>query len=186
MRNPRAAYRYVKALVEQAVETNQLDAVKSDVDFLRANRNAEFNEVMVSPIVRWEKKSKIFKAVYHGKITALTESFFDLVFSKGREYMLTDIGEAFDQQYNEIKGIVKASIITAIPVSDEIFQQLYAGVAALPRFKGKKVDLILKTDSRIIGGFILQVGDDKFDASVKNDLRFIKQEFIENLYKMKY
>ncbi|MFI5136018.1 MAG: ATP synthase F1 subunit delta, partial [Chitinophagales bacterium] len=183
MRNPLAAYRYAKALVDLAVETNQLEVIKKDVDFLRANRNEEFNEVMNSPIVRWEKKSKVFKAVYHGRISDLSESFFDLVFSKGREYMIRDIGDAFDELYNEIKGIVKASITTPVPVSDELFKQLYDQVAALPRFKGKTLDLELKTDPRIIGGFILQIGDDKFDASVRNDLGFIKQTFIENLYK---
>src|SRR5258706_16441823 len=101
MRNPRVAYRYAKALVELAQETNQLDVVKKDVDFLRSIRHEEFNAVMASPIVRGERKSKIFKAVYHGRVSELTESFFDLVFSKGREFVLRDIGDAFDEQYNE-------------------------------------------------------------------------------------
>ena len=186
MRNPRVAYRYAKALVELAQETNQLDVVKTDIDFLRSIKHAEFNAVMASPIVRGEKKSKIFKAVYHGRVSQLTESFFDLVFSKGREFVLRDIGEAFDEQYNEIKGIVNATIITAMEIDEELHHDLYRRVANLPRFKDKKVNLEVKIDPRIIGGFILKVGDNKFDASIKHDLHFIKQEFLQNLYEMKY
>ena len=55
----------------------------------------------------------------------------------------------------------------------------------LHRFEGKTVQLEVKTDPRLIGGFLLQPGDNLFDASVKHDLHFIKKEFIENLYKMK-
>ena len=186
MRNPRVAYRYAKALVDLAVETNQLDEVKKDIDFLRSHRNDEFAEVMASPVVRGEKKSKIFRAIYHGRVSQLTESFFDLLCNKGREFVIRDIGQAFDELYNEVKGIVVATITTAIPISDEISQDLFRRISGLPRFTGKTVDLHLKTDPRIIGGFILETGDIKFDASLKHDLHFIKREFIQNLYEMKY
>jgi len=186
MRNPRVGYRYAKALVDLAVETNQLDVVKKDVDYLRANRNEEFNAVMASPVIRGNKKSKIFSAVYHGRVSPLTESFFDLVFNKGRAFVIRDIGDAFDRQYNDIKGIVNATITTAVPINEELHHDIYRRVAALPRFVGKTVSLEVKTDPRIIGGFILETGDNKFDASIRHDLHFIKQEFLQNLYEMKY
>src|SRR5215472_16507502 len=105
MRNPRVAYRYAKALVQMAVETNQLDVVKNDIEFLRANGSPELNTMIASPVIRGDQKSKVFRAIYGSKISRLTESFFDLVFNKGREFVLPDIGIAFDEQYNEIKGI---------------------------------------------------------------------------------
>jgi F-type H+-transporting ATPase subunit delta len=185
-RNPRVAYRYAKALVQLAVESNKLDEVKKDIDFLRAHRNEEFNSVMASPVIRGAKKSKVFTAVYHGKVSPLTESFFNLVFNKGRAFVIRDIGEAFDLQYNEIKGIIHASITTAVPIEDSLYMELYNGIANLPRFQGKQVNLEKKIDPKIIGGFILNVADNKFDASIRHDLHFIKQEFLQNLYEMKY
>jgi F-type H+-transporting ATPase subunit delta len=160
--------------------------VKKDIDFLRANRNEELNAVLASPIVRGDKKSKIFKAIFHGKVSQLTESFFDLVFSKGREFVMRDIGDAFDQQYNEIKGIVNVTITSAIEMAEEIHHDLYSRVANLPRFHDKTVNLETKVDPKLIGGFIIEVGDLKFDASIRHDLHFIKREFIKNLYEMKY
>jgi F-type H+-transporting ATPase subunit delta len=186
MRNPRVAYRYAKALVQLAVETNQLDVVKNDIEFLRANGSPELNAVIASPVIRGDKKSKIFKAIYGGKVSTLTQSFFDLVFNKGREFVLRDIGAAFDEQYNAIKGIVNATITTAVPIDNNLYQDLYTRVTHLPRFQDKKVNLETKIDEKIIGGFILELGDNKFDASIRHDLQFIRQEFIQNLYEMNY
>jgi F-type H+-transporting ATPase subunit delta len=186
MRNPRVAYRYAKALIDFAIESNQLDEVKKDVDLLRATSHPELNAVIASPIVSGDKKAKIFSAIYHGKVGDITEKFFYLVFKKNREFVMRDIGEAFDWQYNEIKGIVVATLTSAIPLDSALHDDIFNRVSALPRFKGKKVQLHIKIDPEIIGGFILEVNDNKFDASIRHDLHFIKQEFIHNLYEMKY
>ena len=65
------------------------------------------------------------------------------------------------------------------------YEDIYHRVAALPRFHDMTIYLEEKVDPRIIGGFMLTAGDYKFDASVRHDLQHIKQEFINNLYRMK-
>jgi F-type H+-transporting ATPase subunit delta len=45
-----------------------------------------------------------------------------------------------------------------------------------------KVNIVKKVDPSLIGGFILQVGDKLYDASVKSKLAHIKKEFAENTY----
>ena len=44
----------------------------------------------------------------------------------------------------------------------------------------KKTTLIKKVDKSLIGGFILRLGDFQFNASFKNKLKNIKQEFNKN------
>ncbi len=186
MRNPRVAYRYAKALIDLSLETNQLEVIKKDMDYLRANNHKEFNSMMDSPVIRGTKKSEIFNAIFHGRLSELTESFFNLVFKKGREFVMADIWRAFDTQYNLLKGIVNVTITSAVPLNEELHKNIFKRIEALPRFKDKTIHLITKIDEDIIGGFILEMEDDKLDASVRHDLLFIKREFIDNLYKMKY
>ncbi|HUM46525.1 MAG TPA: ATP synthase F1 subunit delta [Chitinophagales bacterium] len=186
MRNPRVAYRYAKALIDFALEQNALDIVKKDIDLLRLTRHRELDAAMSSPVINGEKKGKIFSAIYHGRVSAITENFFYLLFKKSREFVLRDIGEAFDRQYNELKGIVVATLTSAIPLDGKLHDDIFNRVAALPRFKGKTLQLNIQINPEIIGGFILEVNDNKFDASIRHDLHFIKQEFIQNLYEMKY
>lgn len=186
MRNPRVAFRYAKALVDYAVEGQQLDAVKKDVDLLRATTTPELNAAISSPVISGERKAKIFSAVFHGRVNKITEDFFYLLFKKNREFVLRDIGEAFDKQYNIIKGIIVVNLTSAIELSPALHDDIFNRVSALPRFHDKTLQLNVRIDPEIIGGFILELNDNKFDASIRHDLHFIKQEFISNLYEMKY
>ncbi|MDC0116483.1 F0F1 ATP synthase subunit delta, partial [Flavobacteriaceae bacterium] len=44
----------------------------------------------------------------------------------------------------------------------------------------KETILTNKTDSSLIGGFVLRLGDIEYNASFKNKLKTIKQEFTKN------
>ena len=44
----------------------------------------------------------------------------------------------------------------------------------------KKTTLIKKVDESLIGGFVLRIGDLQYNASYKNKLKNIKQEFNKN------
>jgi F-type H+-transporting ATPase subunit delta len=51
------------------------------------------------------------------------------------------------------------------------------------KISGKtKIDLEQKIDKELIGGFILNVGDQQIDASIKSKLKSLKTKFGENPY----
>jgi F-type H+-transporting ATPase subunit delta len=39
-----------------------------------------------------------------------------------------------------------------------------------------------KVDESLIGGFVIQIDDELFNASIKHDLEYIKNQFVENMY----
>ena len=55
----------------------------------------------------------------------------------------------------------------------------------LDKYKDHKLEVKSKVDESIIGGFIVQVGDLFYDASIRHDLQVIKKQFIENMYVQK-
>ena len=61
MQNPRLAGRYAKSLVDLAVETNQLEAIYADMQYLQAvaKSSREFVTIMQSPVIAPEKKVQI-------------------------------------------------------------------------------------------------------------------------------
>ena len=95
---------------------------------------------------------------------------------------LEDIEIAFNEQYNLHKGIHILQFTSAHPVSEEMINEIRFKVQNLERFKGKNVQMTEKVDPSLVGGFVLQLGDQLFDASILNDLRHIKKQFIENMY----
>ena len=50
----------------------------------------------------------------------------------------------------------------------------------ISKLTNKKTILTNKTDSNLIGGFVLRLGDIEYNASFKNKLKTIKQEFTKN------
>lgn len=182
MRNTRVAKRYSKALMDMAVETNQVEAVKNDVDTIRKAVTGELNQILMSPVIKHDKKVSIFKAIFSGKVTPLTESFFNLLFAKGREVGMVDILDAFDASYRELKGIEIIELTTAVPVSEEVKNIVKHNFQQLDRCKGKTLEVRESVDENILGGFVVQLGDQLYDASIRHDLHLIKKQFVENMY----
>jgi F-type H+-transporting ATPase subunit delta len=141
--------------------------------------------VFKSPVIQDDKKIRIFDAIFESSITRLTQSFFNLVFRKGRMIAISEILESFDAQYMAHHRIEIVEITTAVPIGGEVLTYIQSNMQKLPRFKDSKLDMRSKVDELIIGGFVLQAGDLLYDASIRHDLMVIKKQFIENMYVQK-
>ena len=182
MRNKLIAQRYSKALMDLAIQNNQVDEVKADIDFIRSTLTPELRTALASSVISDSKKTEIFRAIFKDKLKPMTFSFFDLVFAKRRELVLPEIAEEFVEKYRQLKGIEIIEITTAVEISDKIKNDLQIRFQNLPRFKNKTVEIRSKIDESILGGCIAKSHDILFDASIKNDLQFIGRQFLENLY----
>jgi F-type H+-transporting ATPase subunit delta len=185
MRQPKVAQRYAKALFDISLETNQLEKVKEDIESIRTVNNAELNAVLMSPVINGDKKISIFKAVFEGRISPLTISFFNLLFKKNRELALEEILVAFEGFYRKFHNVEIMEITTATPVSDEVEGYIKNSLKKTGKFENITFEVRSKVDESIIGGFIAQIGDTIFDASIKHDLQVIKKQFIINMFEPK-
>ena len=73
-------------------------------------------------------------------------------------------------------------LTTAVEISGEVKEKISAVLKENSLLKGKSIELHAKVDASIIGGLIVQVDDQLFDASIRHDLQVIKKQFIENMY----
>jgi len=180
MPNPRLAARYAKSLIDLSTEKGQLEQVYADMLYLQAvgKSSREFLSLLRSPIVKADKKENIINAVTKDKISALTAAFNKLLLTKGRESDLPEIVTAFIEQYNTIKGIHKVKITTAVPVSDDVINNLVNKVKASTGLENIQVEA--KVDESLIGGFVLEFNNNLVDASILRDLRDVKKQFAGN------
>lgn len=182
MPNPRLAGRYAKSLIDLSIEKGQLEAVYADMKFLQVlcKESREFVNLMRSPIVRNDQKNTILLALTKGKISELTAAFNHLLVKKGREGDLPEIAVAFVEQYNDLKGIHVVKLTTATELSAELKASIEAKVSGSQGFP--TIELEAKTDERLIGGFVLEFDNKLVDASILNDLKMIKHQFLENQF----
>lgn len=182
MADSRAASRYVKALLNLAVEKNALEAVHADMlmftDVISRSRPLEL--LLQSPIIKHDQKLEVLKKIFTGKVHSLTMAFFEIITRKNREPILAGVARDFHNAYNEYKGIGKATVTTAIPLDSKArtdFEKLVRTYS-----DKKEIELIEKIDPELIGGFILNVGDRQVDASIKHKIKTLKVKFSENPY----
>jgi F-type H+-transporting ATPase subunit delta len=182
MQNPRLAARYAKSLLDIAVEQNQLDRTLSDVKLLSevCNQSRDFTNVLRSPVIKADKKDAVIEAVLGNRLAPLTKAFISLLVNKGREATLPEIAKAFIAQYKELKHIKTVRLTTAAPVSDAVKQKILQRATAT--LDNNQVELVEMVNPDIIGGFVLEMDDKLFDASVLRDLKDVRTQFMKNMY----
>lgn len=182
MQNPRLSSRYAKSLVDLAVETGKLDDVFQDMQSIQhvCYESREFSNLIKSPIIKADKKTAIFKAIFEGKLSELTLQFCYLLIAKGREFFLLEITDAVADQYRIIKNIQQVSITTAVAIDERLKHDLVAKVSQ--EIPGKTIELNTHVNPDIVGGFLLETDNTLLDASVARELRDIKSGFIGNTY----
>jgi len=180
MADIKAALRYVKSLLDLAVEKKVLDQVHDDMlsfDKVLAE-NRPLLIALRSPIIKHYKKKNILEALFRGRFNDLTLSFFRIITEKNRERLLPLIAKEFHDAYNEHQGIGKASVVTAIPLDNELREEI---LTLARKVVGKsKVELKEEIDPEIIGGFILNAGSQQIDSSIRHKLKILQLNFSNN------
>ncbi|WP_338872006.1 ATP synthase F1 subunit delta [Spirosoma sp. SC4-14] len=172
------ASRYAKSLLDLAQEKGLTDALYKDMRLFKqtVDQSRPLLLMLKNPIVRTEKKSAVLKAVFEKRFNPLTMSFLQIITQKNREPIMDAIAEAFISQYDRLKGVERATIITTLPLTEPLREKFKAMVLQVT--DGKLVELDEKIDPNLIGGYILRVGDQQIDSSVRNKLNELKLQFM--------
>ena len=183
MQNPRLATRYAKSLLDLAVERNTVAATLKDMQTLSSicSVSRDFVVMLRSPIISGDKKLSVVNLVLKNyEVSELTHAFITLLVTKGRELNLPEITDAFITQYNVMKNIRTIKLTTAAPMSDAISKSITAKIAAY--MPADTMDLKTEVDADLIGGFVLEVEDKLYDASVRRSLNDIRAKVIDSSY----
>ena len=175
------AERYAKSLFVLSLEMGNLEPVKKDMDlFIEVClSNKDFRHMLLSPVIRPDKKIKVMDAIFSGKISELSKQFYHLLCQKRREKFLEAIARQFIHKYKEHFNIHVIEIRSAVPLGELIREKVIDIIES--RTKGT-VELIEIIDKNMIGGFIVSDEGRRYDASLTTTIKKLKKEFEQNLY----
>ena len=173
------AQRYAKALHEAALNANQADEVFADTQSLLGlkSQDLSFKRFIESPQVLTEDKVRIITQTLEGRVSKLVLDLLLLLLEKKRFMFIDDIMEAYRYLYEKEKGIVQVRTITAIPLEDNLKDELVRKLEA--RIK-KTVRIKPEVDPNIIGGMILVMDDYILDGSIRFKLGQLKRRLGES------
>ena len=171
----RAAIRYAKAIIDNAVSNGKTDSVNNDMNNIIAaiNESHELEVFLASPVVPSEIKLNALFEIFSDS-NEETKALFKLLSANKRFGILQEIALRYKTLYNEINGLEIAKVTTAVALTPELESKILAKAATMTT---KKLTIENTVDSSIIGGFILRIGDMQFNASVANRLQELKREF---------
>lgn len=178
----RIATRYAKSLLDLAIEQGKLEQVHTDMQSLSvAVKNRDLYLLLKNPVIPNDKKNTILGVLFNGKISDLTNAYMRLLVQKNREMYLPEIAAEFEAQYRSLRKISSVRVTTAAPLDErglsDLHKQLMASGALM-----ENVAIETHVDPDLIGGFVLEFDNKRYDASVAHKLEQLKAEFSKNLY----
>jgi F-type H+-transporting ATPase subunit delta len=171
----RAAIRYAKAIIENAVSNGRADAVNQDMNLILStvSSNEELQHFLISPVVKPQQKYTAIAEIF-ATVQPDTKGLFLLLKENKRFEILADIAKQYNAQHDVLNGIEVAKVTTAFPITPDLEAKV---LAKIKEFSSSKITLENIIDPSIIGGFILRIGDQQYNASVANRLQELKREF---------
>lgn len=169
------AGRYAQALFALAQEQHVTDSVAADLHSFQAlvAESRDLERLTKSPVFSADEQVKALTAVLNrAGIGGLAANFLKLVASKRRLFAVDDMIAGFNALNDAVKGVVRAEVIVAEPLSDA---HLAALKNALAEISGSpSVEVAVKVDPSIIGGLIVKLGSRMVDGSLKTKLDSIR------------
>lgn len=174
MAGTRAAIRYARAIIDQANDLNATDMVQEDMKLIASTvaSNQELEQFISNPTLNVEAKNNALSEIF-ASTNAVTKSLFRLLLENKRFELLHDIAVEFSKLYDESKGIQHAEVTTAFTMDQALEEKVMAKIRT---FSDKKIIINNIVDPAIIGGFIIRIGDQQFNASIANSLQTLKRE----------
>lgn len=167
------AHRYAKSLLDFAIEKNSVEVVYQDMVSFKETCEASKELVLAlkSPIIKHYTKLAILNKLFKKEFSEITFSIFVIITNKNREKILPAVAKAFIDLYAEFKGIQKAQVTSVTALTADQKKMI---TQIVKEYSGKEVELIETIDETLIGGFILRVGDQQIDDSIRRKLNDLK------------
>lgn len=165
---------YGSALYELAVEEKLSGEILEELNVLcpAMQENPEFIRLLSTPSISKEERCQVLDSSFRGKLQPYLLNFLKILCERGYMRDLQGCYQEYRSRYNADNGILEATAITAVPLSDGLRQRLHDKLAAIT---GKTVDLTMRVDPACIGGIRLELDGTELDGTVRHRLDDMKR-----------
>ncbi len=163
--------RYAKALFQIGSKQQKIDHFMNELNLLRQlfSESKEMKSLFENRLADKQLKIDVLTRVCTGSgLSEETTRLMTLIINNGREIFFEDIVAAYDQLYDDYRGIVKVDVHTAYELGPDAVNALKSRIKEL---FSKEPALNIKQDKSIIGGVKLKVGWTIYDGTIKTQLK---------------
>lgn len=173
------AERYARAVFELGVESGQLEALTGQIRaFADAYRHSdELRSILDNPQVDEVRREAIMLDVAQRlALSPLAVNTLRLLAQRRRLRALPEIAGRLGSLADERAGVVRATVTSAVPLSETYYQQLQA---ELERTTKSRVVIERREDPTLIAGVVTRIGDNTIDGSVRGRLAELERRLLQ-------
>jgi F-type H+-transporting ATPase subunit delta len=169
-----AARRYAEAAFEVALAENQLDRWQADLAAaVTILGRPDVEPTVHSPAVPLADRVEIVRLLLESRIARGPLRLVTLIVERGKVHALPRVSEEFTRLLNAHRGVVAATVTSAVPLTADETAAIRSRVEAMA---GSRVQLTEKVDPDLIGGLTIQVRDRLLDASIRGRLERLRDQ----------
>ena len=165
---------YARSLFEVAQERNSLDSVRDQVgafaDALDTSR--ELQTFFFSPYFSTAEKTDGLDRAVSGADPVVV-NFLKLLIENHRMPVIFRLRRELDRLWQEENKVLPVQITSAVQLDDGTIRSIGDRIGERT---GRKVELRSAVDPDILGGIVLQVGNNVLDASIRNRLENLRKQ----------
>ena len=156
---------YARALFEAAKEQSRLREVHEEfADFVASAREVpELRALLENPEIDHRSKQAALGELLAGG-EELVRNFLALLVEKGRAGEIEEILRELDALVAAEERRLEVVLTTAYELSDDESKEI---LAQIEKQTGRQIEATRRVDPSLIGGFVLQAGSMRVDASVR-------------------
>ncbi|RNA62545.1 ATP synthase F1 subunit delta [Chryseobacterium nematophagum] len=176
MLTSKVAKRYAQGLLDFTNESGQTATVFSEMKEVvkLMSESKELNRFFLTPYIDTKKKIEVANEIFKG-LSVSSQNLIRLVIKQGRENQLKNIAQEYINKVEDINGVQRITLTLATELSRDNINQILRSTNLVN--VNSNFDLKVNINSDILGGYILRVGDQQVDASVKTKLNQVKKDF---------
>jgi F-type H+-transporting ATPase subunit delta len=167
--------RYAQAVFEIALEQNELDKWQADLKLISGlGTDADILELFESPKLSFENKVKIINERLQ-VISPMARNLAYLLVARNKMNLIGGIAAQYQHLVDSYRGVERAEVTTAIPLSELEKEHLNATLKSLT---GKSIILETRVDPSIIGGVVARIDGKLLQGSTRDKLLSLKKELV--------
>ena len=167
--------RYAKALLRFAIDNKEEERVYAEIETLAHSflHIPTLRQVLQDPLSDNARQVEILTCATcgNGSLSASTDRFIQLVTAHNRTDLMQFIAQAFITLYLKRKRIIKGRLIVPTATPETICKKLQE---IIEKRTNCSIEFKVEIDASIAGGFILDYDTYRLDASLKTQLKELR------------
>ena len=172
----KVAKRYAQGLLDFTQESNTTDSMLSEMKDVAKimDSSKELNQFFATPFIDGRQKISTAKEIFKS-LSPTAQNLITLVIRQGREKHLQGIAQQFINKVEDMQGVQRITLTSAVELSHQTIEQIFKATSLVNL--NNKFELETIIDPGILGGYIIRVGDQQVDASIKTKLNNVRKNF---------